>query len=591
MQWTQMRGQDITCGKCQQEIAEGAGSDARWRGPLIGEDEREGGRGEWEERRGKGRGFMRRRDRERDCEGRRHAAMQAPIDNVSGRHQRGARATRGVGLEQPRSTMPSPALEVGRKVKALFDETDWYVGHIQDYDKESELYTIIFEDGEQISTTIPSPDDDVRIVLTEEEAESLYKWFPGVAKKALMEIVDKMPPKSAARQGLLECLSSKSNEVIESMRCGTKEEFFHTISQELRQALLNQKPPMAEADIESFVAELEKAIMSANFIKKAANASKQMKLVLSFKQKTVTEVPQPDSPQTATNSVAQEGPSSATSTPTQAAGVAGRKGEPCEAYAEGEWWLAKIIRCKQGKALVRFEGAGKEEDCWYDLSGKYIRPRQGDEDYVVQAELEDEEAYTPAKETAKSEANSKPSKTQPEQSAEDDGNEVAWQPGDRCRVWDGGEWEEGTVVKVRNKTVLVRKDSSQSEVWYVKNSNTIQPLQAQTPSSKQSASKQSAEESAPSKAKGGQRKSKGATPAKTEEEAEEAAASKEKEQEELDAFDAGLKQPDNGSQDALAKGDLCEAYAEGEWWLAKIIRCKQGQALVRFEGAGKEEDC
>jgi len=240
--------------------------------------------------------------------------------------------------------------------------------------------------------------------------------------------------------------------------------------------------------------------------------------------------------------------------------------------------------------LVRFEGAGQEEDCWYDLNGEYIRPRQEEEEFIFHEEVEDETSSTPAKETPKNETKPKISKTPPEKAGEDVANEVEWLPGDRCRVWEEGEFDEGTVVKVRNKTVLVRKDSSKSEIWHVKNSNTIQAL----PEQPQASSKQkvAVDKSTPGKSKNaGQRKSKGATPSKDAVKDVQAASSKEIELGVQETFDADSKQNEKAGNNAFSKGDLCEAFAEGEWWLAKIIRCKQGKALVRFEGAGQEEDC
>ena len=58
---------------------------------------------------------------------------------------------------------------VGMRVKVLYDEDEWYEGVIRNPTKKAGEYCIIFEDDEETTAIIPSPEGDVEIILPKEE--------------------------------------------------------------------------------------------------------------------------------------------------------------------------------------------------------------------------------------------------------------------------------------------------------------------------------------------------------------------------------------------------------------------------------------
>jgi hypothetical protein len=63
----------------------------------------------------------------------------------------------------------SSASIVGMRVKVLYDEDEWYEGVIRNPTKKAGEYCIIFEDDEETTAIIPSPEGDVELILTKDE--------------------------------------------------------------------------------------------------------------------------------------------------------------------------------------------------------------------------------------------------------------------------------------------------------------------------------------------------------------------------------------------------------------------------------------
>ena len=58
---------------------------------------------------------------------------------------------------------------VGTRVKVLYNEDEWYEGIIRNKTKKAGEYCIVFEDDEETTAVIPSPEGDVELIFPKEE--------------------------------------------------------------------------------------------------------------------------------------------------------------------------------------------------------------------------------------------------------------------------------------------------------------------------------------------------------------------------------------------------------------------------------------
>jgi hypothetical protein len=70
--------------------------------------------------------------------------------------------------DTPDSNDPNTSI-VGMRVKVLYDGDEWYEGVIRNPTKNAGEYCIIFEDDEETTALIPSPEGDVELILPKEE--------------------------------------------------------------------------------------------------------------------------------------------------------------------------------------------------------------------------------------------------------------------------------------------------------------------------------------------------------------------------------------------------------------------------------------